>query len=134
MTKQQILETLNKWREHTDSIPATENQIAFIGAQSDPCLICVESMNMFTSVNSIIKDTLEAFEVKVRSGDMDLDDPGQLAGASFSVGLYNDWHKIAIECILRMANAGHKQLLAKNIKPLGGCVGIPQSPDESTLH
>ena len=128
MTKQQVLEILNKWREHIDNIAATENQIRFIKAQDDPCLICIEALNMLTSVNNIIKDTLEAFEAKVRSGTMNLDDPDALAGAAFSVGLYNDWHKIAIECILRTSNAGHKQLVSKNIKPLDGCVGIPQTP------
>jgi len=128
VTKQEVLETLNKWREHADSIPATENQISFIKAQDDPCLICIESLNMLTSINSIIKDTLESFEARVQSGNMNLDDPQTLAGAAFSVGLYNDWHKIALECILRTSNAGHKQLMAKNIKPLDGCVGIPQTP------
>jgi hypothetical protein len=128
MTKQQVLEILNKWREHVDSIPATENQIAFIKAQEDPCLICIEVLNMLASINNVIKDTLEAFEARVRSGALNLDNPEDLSGAGFSVGLYNDWHKIAVECILRTSNAGHKQLLAKNIKPLDGCVAIPQTP------
>lgn len=128
MTKQEVLETMNKWREHVDSIPATENQIAFIKAHADPCLICIEALNMLTSINNIIKDTLKSFEAGVNSGVINLDDPDQLVSASFSVGLYNDWHKITVECILRTSNAGHKQLMAKNIKPLDGCVGIPQTP------
>jgi len=134
MTKQQVLDILNGWREHAESVGVLENQIAYIKAQDDHCLICIEALNMLASINNIIKNTLDSFEAKVRSGDMDLDDPGQLAGAAFSAGLYYDWHKIAVECILRTSNAGHQQLTAKNIKPLGGCVGIPQPPDESTLH
>ena len=128
MTKQEVLETLGKWREHVDSIPATENQIAFIKAQDDPCLICIEALNMLTSINNIIKDTLKSFEAGVNSGVINLDDPDQLVSASFSVGLYNDWHKVTVECILRTSSAGHKQLMTKNIKPLDGCVGIPQTP------
>jgi len=134
MTKQQVLDILNGWREHAESVGVLENQIAYIKAQADPCLICIEALNMLASVNIIIRNTLESFEAKVRAGEMNLDDPGQLAGAAFYAGLYYDWHKTAVECILRTSNAGHQQLTTKNIKPLGGCVGIPQPPDESTLH
>jgi hypothetical protein len=136
MNKQQILDTLNKWREYAESIPATENQIVFIKAQADPCLICIESLNMLSAINGEIRKTLDAVWSSMQSGSISLDDPQDLASVAFPVGLYNDWHTIAVECILRTANAGHKQLLAKNIQPLGGCIAPAQLPPitKPTIH
>ena len=123
MTKQEILETIAKWRELADSAQSAYNQADYIlsDAHANPCLLCAEALNMIGSINAILGQSAVTFDEGLRAGDIPLDTIPGLMVVSDRLQTIASWHAAAAECIARMSVAAHKQLRALGIAPLGGC-------------
>lgn len=124
MTKQEILETIAKWRELADSAQSAYNQADYIlsGAHANPCLVCAEALNMVGGVNAILGESATAFDESLKAGDIPLDTIPGLMVVSDRLQTIASWHAAATECVARMSNAAHKQHLAMGLARLGGCI------------
>lgn len=121
MTKQEILETIAKWRDLAEGSQVLYNQADHILAHENPCLVCAEAMNMIGSLNALLGQEVVAFDEGLRAGDIPLDTIPGLMVVSDRLQTIAIWHAAATECVARMSNAAHKQHLAMGLALLGGC-------------
>jgi len=132
-TEEDIQATIDGWRKLANSIPAMESQIKEMIEDGDPCLLCVEVFNMLASIPSILKETIESLVEQVRSGEINLADEHERSSIASTANLYNKWHSVTTECILRISVAAHKQLLGNGVEPSSTCLA-PTSYTEQTKN
>lgn len=121
-TEEDIQATMESWQKIASSIPVMESQIQDMVDKGNPCLVCIEVYNMLASIHTILKETLESLMEQLASGEINLGDENERASIASTANLYNKWHAVTTECILRISVAAHKQLLDHGVKPSRTCV------------
>lgn len=131
-TEEEIWRIVNEWDVITRSIPVMERQIQEMINSGDPCRVCVDTLNMLTSLNNFLKELMEPMiaDLKAHQGFMD---EQSRTGLGLIASIHSKWHSVTNECILRMAAAAHQQLVSSGAVLPPTCTAR-NVPTKATMH